>query len=230
MSHDSDRFIAEVTEEIRRERISKFLWRYGWIGVLAVLAIVGGTAWREFSASRANTQAQAWGDSVLAAFESAEPAPALAAVDPRGSDQRAAIGGLLAAGVAEETGAGDPAALLEQAAARAGGDPLLRDLIALKSVISAGGEMAGDARDAVLSGLSAPGAPFRLMALEQNAVALIDAGRRDDALILIREIQAEPEVSSAMRRRLSEMMIALGAPMDEAISGMAGLPQAPQMN
>ena len=43
-----------------------------------------------------------------------------------------------------------------------------------------------------------------------EAVALIGAGRPDDAVTLIRQIQDKDGVSQALRLRLSEMMIALG--------------------
>ncbi|MDO5658218.1 MAG: hypothetical protein Q4G36_07850 [Paracoccus sp. (in: a-proteobacteria)] len=230
MSHDSDRFISEVTEEMRRERMGTFLRKYGWIGILLVLVVVGGTAWREYSNIRANNAAQAWGDAVLSAMEQPEPEAALMAVDPQGSDTRAALSGLLAASVAVQRDAdADVAPMLDAAAQSAGSDPVLQDLARLKAVIAAGGAMAPDQRDAVLAELAAQGRPFRLLALEQQAIALIEAGREEDALTLIRQIQAEADVSSGLRRRLSEMMISLGGPMDEAISGMAGLPQTATM-
>ena len=66
-------------------------------------------------------------------------------------------------------------------------------------------------RDKILADLSKPGAPFELLALEQKAVALIGAGRNDDAITLIGQIQQKDGLSEALRRRLSEMMITLGA-------------------
>ena len=36
---ESDSFIQEVTEEVRRERLFRYLRRYGWIGVVAVVVI-----------------------------------------------------------------------------------------------------------------------------------------------------------------------------------------------
>lgn len=43
---DTDSFIEEVTEEVRRDRLFGLMRRYGWIAVLAVLLLVGGTAYR----------------------------------------------------------------------------------------------------------------------------------------------------------------------------------------
>ena len=42
---DTDSFIDEVNEEVRRDRFYFMLKRYGWIAVLAVILLVGGAAW-----------------------------------------------------------------------------------------------------------------------------------------------------------------------------------------
>ena len=73
-----------------------------------------------------------------------------------------------------------------------------------------GAQMDAAERDAILTRLSRAGAPFELLALEQKAVALIGAGRPEDAITLIRQIQDKDGLTEALRRRLSEMMIALG--------------------
>ena len=39
---ETDSFIDEVNEEVRRDRLYAALRRYGWIAIVAVLAIVGG--------------------------------------------------------------------------------------------------------------------------------------------------------------------------------------------
>ena len=41
---NSETFIDEVTEEVRKDQLFGYIRKYGWIAVLAVLAIVGGTA------------------------------------------------------------------------------------------------------------------------------------------------------------------------------------------
>lgn len=211
MSHDTDSFIDEVTEEVRRDRLFTLMRRYGWIGLVLIAMIVGGAAWREYASSRDRAQAQAWGDAVLAAQQADDPVAALAALDAAGNPDRRALGDLLAAGAAQD--AGDAAAAgthLERATTEAQ-DPTLRDLARLKAVLTAGDSMDPAARDAALAELSKPGAPFRLLALEQKAVALVAAGRDQDALNLIREIMSEDGVSQAMGARLTEMMITLGA-------------------
>ncbi|TNH38286.1 tetratricopeptide repeat protein [Paracoccus haeundaensis] len=206
MANQSDTFIDEVTEELRRDRLYRAMRRYGWIVVLVIVAVVGFTAWREYSAAQDRAAAQAWGDAILAAEAENDPAAVLA-VDPRGSAGRQALTGLLAAGAQTDP---DARAQALQGVADAQPDSVLGELAQLKLVMAQGAQMDAAERDAILTRLSRAGAPFELLALEQKAVALIGAGRPEDAITLIRQIQDKDGLTEALRRRLSEMMIALG--------------------
>lgn len=206
MANQSDTFIDEVTEELRRDRLYGAMRRYGWIVALVIVAVVGFTAWREYSAAQDRAAAEAWGDAILAAEAGGDPAAVLA-VDPRGSAGRQALTGLLAAGAETDPGA---AAQALQGVADAQPDSVLGELAQLKLVMAQGAQMDAAERDAILTRLSRAGAPFELLALEQKAVALIGAGRPEDAITLIRQIQDKDGLTEALRRRLSEMMIALG--------------------
>ena len=206
MANQSDTFIYEVTEELRRDRLYGAMRRYGWIVVLVIVAVVGFTAWREYSAAQDRAAAQAWGDAILAAEAENDPA-AILAVDPRGSAGRQALTGLLAAGAQTDP---DARAQALQGVADAQPDSVLGELAQLKLVMAQGAQMDAAERDAILTRLSRAGAPFELLALEQKAVALIGAGRPEDAITLIRQIQDKDGLTEALRRRLSEMMIALG--------------------
>ncbi|MBM3605506.1 MAG: tetratricopeptide repeat protein [Alphaproteobacteria bacterium] len=210
MANQNDSFIDEVTEELRRDRLYGAFRRYGWIGILVILLLVGGAAWREYTRAQDRAAAEAWGDEILAAEAAGDPA-AILAVDPRGSTGRDALAGLLAAGAYTE--AGDPAAAaaaLRDVADHEADGTVLDDLAQLKLVMLNGTEMDPSERDAILTRLSRAGGPFELLALEQKAVALIGAGRPEDAVTLIRQIQQKDGLTEALRRRLSEMMIALG--------------------
>lgn len=206
MANQSDTFIDEVTEELRRDRLYGAMRRYGWIVALVIVAVVGFTAWREYSAAQDRAAAQAWGDAILAAEAENDPAAVLA-VDPRGSAGRQALTGLLAAGAQTDP---DARAQALQGVADAQPDSVLGELAQLKLVMAQGAQMDAAERDAILTRLSRAGAPFELLALEQKAVALIGAGRPEDAITLIRQIQDKDGLTEALRRRLSEMMIALG--------------------
>ncbi len=206
MANQSDTFIDEVTEELRRDRLYGAMRRYGWIVALVIVAVVGFTAWREYSAAQDRAAAEAWGDAILEAEAGGDPAAVLA-VDPRGSAGRQALTGLLAAGAETDP---EAAAQALQGVADAQPDSVLGELAQLKLVMAQGAQMDAAERDAILTRLSRAGAPFELLALEQKAVALIGAGRPEDAITLIRQIQDKDGLTEALRRRLSEMMIALG--------------------
>lgn len=206
MANQNDSFIDEVTDELRRDRLYGLMRRYGWIVILVIVLVVAGTAWREYSQSQDRAASEAWGDAILAAEAGDDPAAVLA-VDPQGSAGRQALAGLLAAG--EQA---DPVAAAEALKGVADAQPnsVLGELAQLKLVMLQGSDMDPAERDAILARLSRAGAPFELLALEQKAVALIGAGRSDDAITLIRQIQDKNGLTEAMSRRLSEMMIALG--------------------
>lgn len=215
MANQNDSFIDEVTEDLRRDRLFSLFRRYGWVALLVILGIVGGAAWREYALTRDAARAEAWGDAILAAQQAQDPVAALAGVDPAGSAGRKALSEMLAAGAEAEAGQNQKAAeRLKAVATTLSGDPLLHDLALLQAVMVAGSGMDAAERDRLLADLSRPGAPFELLALEQKAVALIGAGRKDDAVTLIRQIQQKDGLSEPLRRRLSEMMITLGATPD----------------
>ena len=91
---NTDSFIEEVTEEVRRERLYKMFRRYGWIGITAVVLLVGGAAWNEWNKAQKAAEAQALGDAILVAAEARDTA-ALDAIDVDG--EAAAVLGFLAA-------------------------------------------------------------------------------------------------------------------------------------
>lgn len=210
MAHENDSFIDEVTEDLRRDRLFGLMRRYGWIALAVVVALVAGVSFREYGQARDRARAEAWGDAVLMAEASGDPA-AILKVDPQDSAGRRALTALLAAGAWVEKGGTEAAAgALQGVVADEASGSILHDLAELKLVLLNGAAMNPSDRDAVLTRLSRAGAPFELLALEQKAVALVEAGRTEDAITLIGQIQQKDGLSEALRERLSEMMITLG--------------------
>lgn len=209
---DTDSFIDEVTEEVRRDRLFALMRKYGWIGIVAVLGIVGGAAYNEWQKARAEAEAQAFGDSVMSAMEAEDRAAALAAVSADGA--RAGVLALIAAAETEATDAEGRAAALEKLSAVASDTEVpqsLRDLARLKSVIVGGAAMDAATRDAFLAALAAPGAPYRLLAMEQQALVHVAEGRTDAAVDLLRQILSEAGLTAGLQQRASELIVALGA-------------------
>lgn len=230
MANQNDSFIDEVTDDLRRDRLFTAMRRYGWIGLLVILAIVAGAAWREYTRAGAAREAAAFGDAVIAAEAAPDAAAALMALDPGSHRGRKALLALLAAGQQVEAGQRDAAmSTLRSVADDTATAQPERDLARIKMVLLGGADMEPAARDEMLADLSAAGRPFRLVALEQKAVALMEAGRPEDAVTLIRQIQQEQGVSDVQRRRLAETLITLGA--EDATANTAAPPvTAPPAN
>ena len=216
MANQNDSFIDEVTEDLRRDRLFLLMRRYGWVALLAIVALVAFAAWREWTGARELAGAQAFGDAVLAAEETPDATARAAALGEVAAPRpgQAALRDILAANSLTEAGDVAAASARYDSASGISGDRVMRDLARLKSVLAQGPQMDPAKRDATLAELSAPGAPFELIALEFKAIALVGADRTDDAVTLIRQIQQKNGLTEAQRRRLAELLITLGVDPD----------------
>lgn len=208
---DSDSFIEEVSEEIRRDRLFRMFRRYGWIAVLLVLVLVAGAGIREYRAAKARAEAERIGDAILAAFETGDRSAqqdALAAIDAGGAPD--ALVGLLAAGTVLPDDREAAAANLQAIADNTELPRRFRDLAALKRLMILAADIAPEARMTELSALTTPGAPYRLLAEEQMALAEVELGRIDDAVARLDAIAADQEASPTLRRRAADLVVALG--------------------
>jgi hypothetical protein len=206
---NNESFIDEVTEQVRRERLFGLLRRYGWIGALAVLALVGGAAWFEWQRAGAQALAETRGDAMLDAMAAEDPVAALAAIAEAGSAEPVRL--LLLA--AQEEAAGDPAgarATLETVGALPGLDPLYADLARLKLLMLAD-EMDPAERLAGLGALSLPGAVYRMPALEQTALVQLETGDVAAARETLAAILEDADVPPGLQARAETLAQALGA-------------------
>lgn len=208
---ETDSFIEEVTEEVRRDRLFALMRRYGWIGVVAILGIVGGAAWTEWTKAQERAKAEGFGDAMLASMGAEDPLAAVGTVAAEPGAQEA-VRAMMEAGRMQMAGdaAGAVAALAPVA-----NDPSLpkslSDLAKLKSALIGAETMDAGARKALLEELAVPGAPYRPLAMEQQALAELSAGNTDAALALLKQILAEAGTTPGLQQRASELMVALGA-------------------
>lgn len=213
---NTESFIDEVTEEVRRERVFLLLRRYGWIGVVVVLGIVGGAAWNEWQKSQTRERSEAFGGAVLAALDAGDPAAAQTALQSiNATGDASALTRLLAAGEALSS---DDAALRTKAFADLSAvakDPTVgqvwQDLATLRLVTAPGGSNLSDTdRSAALQALANAGRPFRPLAVEQLALDKIAAGDSAAALADFRALLEDREAPSALRARAQQMIVILG--------------------
>lgn len=222
-----DSFIEEVTEEVRRDRLFALFRKYGWIGAVVVLGIVGGAAYTEWQKVQAENRAQAFGDAVLDALDLGAPedrSEALAAVATDG-DQTGILQ-LLLASDPDADRAGTLAAL-DALAADASQPQSYRDLATLRRVIVAGAEMPVADRRAALDPIAAPGRPFRTLALEQLAYLLVEEGNTDAAIAALTALTVDQEAPAGLRARAGQVVVALGGEIAPPATDTPLAPAAP---
>ena len=204
---NTDSFIDEVTEEVRRDRLFGYFRRYGWIPAVIIVALVGGTAYNEWSKAQVAQVAQTRGDALLDALELEDEAERAAAFSALArEDEDALVAKLLAAGVETEQ-----AVDLLRSVADDGRQPqYIRDLARLK-MASTEGLLTLDEAAAILAELSEPGGVYRNVATELLVAVELQRGDTAAALKLLQAHVQDAEASSEQIQRMGELIEALGA-------------------
>lgn len=215
---DTDSFIEEVTEEVRRDQLFGYLKRYGWIAVVLVLVVVGSAAGLEWRKAQSMSQAQAIGDAILSALENEDSAArldTLAAVDAQ-SNEAAAVVAMLTAREAEIAGDIETAVSALSSISTDGALPLeYQQLAALKALMLQHETLSAEDRRFGFEALASPGNPYRMLAQEQLALISIEQGQIDEAIALFEAIRSDAETSGGLRARATQVIVALGAtPID----------------
>lgn len=210
---ETDSFIEEVAEEVRREKLYGYVRKYGWIAVVLVLGIVAVTGYLEYSKATTARKAQELGDRLVFAINTEDPserAAALAEITPEAGDA-AVIVEMRRAGDLVEAGDTAGAIAAYNAVANSGAAPVYADMARLKALMLGGADQDAAARDAALAELAAPGALYRPLALEQQGLVALSAGERDKAVEIFTELFQDSEITDGLRNRATQMLVALGA-------------------
>ncbi|APG47345.1 hypothetical protein [Phaeobacter porticola] len=214
---DTDSFIDEVTEEVRRDRLFMLLKRYGWIGGLAVVVIVGGASLREYNRAQTDAAAQALGDQMITALDSDDSADRATALDAITS---ATEGGdtilkLLQAGALADAGNTETAVQRLNAVGSNGDMPLIyRHIAAFKALGLQQDSLPAAERRIQFEALAQPGAPLALLAQEQLALIDIEEGNTEAAITRLRDIIASAAVTSDLKDRAAQVIVALGGTLE----------------
>ncbi|WP_224814854.1 hypothetical protein [Hasllibacter sp. MH4015] len=225
---NTDSFIEEVSEEVRRDRLFKLFRRWGWVAVLVVVGIVGGAAHFEWQAAQDRAQAEAFGDAVLGALDGEDPEAriaALQAVDTPTPEAQIILALLAAAEAANGDDPSEAATRLREAAAAPGLPRRFADLALLKA------EMLDPAPEdearLILETLAAPGAPYSALAEEQLALLDVRSGDVEAGLDRLRSIERSAAATAGLQQRAAQLIVALesGAVLvDEAPDAVAPEP------
>ncbi|MEO1563624.1 MAG: hypothetical protein AAFR98_09325 [Pseudomonadota bacterium] len=216
---NTDSFIDEVNEEFRKEQILGMLRKYGWIGALVIIGIIGGAVYSEYRKANLASAAAAAGDALTAALE-ADTAPERAAALGAVADTHDAtvfLAELARATELAQSGQQEAAQeALASAIASAPNAPAYQDLLVLKGVVLVGTSADPEAVISELEALTVAGRPYRLLALEQIGYAQIAMDDIDAALATFVSIAQDAEVSDGLQGRAEQMIVALGGDRDGA--------------
>ncbi|MFD2738856.1 tetratricopeptide repeat protein [Sulfitobacter aestuarii] len=210
---NSDSFIDEVTEEVRRDRLFGLMRRYGWIAVLLVVLIVGGAAWNEYQKSRERAEAEALGDAMLAAMQADDSAARAAALDDVGAPEAAAAAVLGFLTAAEHAEAGDidaAVARLDAVAVNGAAPEIYRQIAQFKALTLKSASAPAAERRQGFEAMAQPGAPLRLLAAEQLALIEIEENAPDAAIARYQDILNDAGTTPDLQQRALQVIVALG--------------------
>ncbi len=223
---DTDSFIEEVTEEVRRDRLFGVIRRYGWIAVAVIVLVVGGAAWNEWNKARQRAVAEATGDALLAAVEANDDDARIAALTDVqvGSDGARMVAEFLLAShqlIVDDSQAA--AATLDGIATQAGELPeIYRQIAAFKSVLARSADMPVADRRVALEAMAAPGMPLALLAQEQLALVDLEEGNAKAAIERLNGVVADANASAGLRQRASQLIVSLGGTASATTGGLSG--------
>ena len=210
---DTDSFLQEVSEELRRDRLYRNIRKYGWIAILLVVVIVGAATYREYQKSQAEMEAELFGTSIIDALtekNAADRILKLQKINAPEENARAILAMLLSAEASANESATLEMSSLSEITQSLSIDAHYRDLLNFKILLGSAEIMDLDKRIIAFEALSKPGNPFRLLAEEQIALIELELGNTDDAIEKISQILLDSELTTGLRNRVTQMMIALG--------------------
>jgi hypothetical protein len=216
---DTDSFLQEVSEELRRDKLYRNMRKYGWIGLLLVAIIVGGAAYREYQKSQAAQIAQLFGSNIINALNeknSKDRISKLQEIKAPSDNAKAVLTMLVSAEANNEEASSQDLSNLADVLEDLDVDAHYRDLLKFKILLGSAEKMALDERKSAFLKLSEPGNPFRLLAEEQLILIELEQGKIDSAIEKISQVLLDAEITVGLRNRATQMLIALGKDPSEA--------------
>mgnify|MGYP001196054078 CR=1 FL=1 len=210
---DTDSFLQEVSEELRRDKLYRNMRKYGWLAVLLVILIVGGATYREYQKSKAATAAQFFGTSIINALNETsvnDRISKLQKINAPSDNAKVVIAMLLSAELDGSENLTTEKSSLSRFTEGASIDAHYRELLDFKILLGSAETISLEERLAAFEAMSKPGNSFRLLAEEQIALIELEQGNIDKAVDTISQILLDAELTAGLRNRATQMMIALG--------------------
>ena len=204
---DTDSFIDEVTDEVRRDRLFGSFRRYGWIAAVMILGLVGATAFNEWSKSAAAQVAQARGDALLDALDMEDDAASIAVLSAIATQEGGdVVASFLAAGSDQNQAANLLGAITENTDQ----PEYIRDLARLK-LVTTPDSVSQEEAVLILTDLSAAGGLYRNAATEMLVAIELERGNVDAAVTLLQAHIQDAQATQEQIQRMGELIVALGA-------------------
>ena len=210
---DTDSFLQEVSEELRRDKLYRNIRKYGWVAILLVILIVGAATYREYLKSQAETEAELFGTSIMDALNEKNVVDRIAKlqkINAPGENAKAILAMLLSAEATGNETKIFEMSTLSDVTEKLSIDAHYRDLLDFKILLGSSEIMDIDERVKAFEGLSKPGNPFRLLAEEQIALIELELGNTENAIQKISQILLDAELTAGLRNRATQMLIAFG--------------------
>ena len=216
---ETDSFIEEVSEEVRKDRLFALMRKFGWIPVLVVVLVVSGTAYREYRISTDTVAAQQTGDAILAALEletDMQRAEAIDEIKSGDPSAKAVLNLLQAAELASASQYQEAALALKGVGDLAQVDVEYSELAEFKKLLLEEVGLSDERRLADLTAIAGSASPYRLLAEEQIALIEIGSGRIEMAINRLSGLIEDASVSEGLRQRASQLKIVLGENPDQS--------------
>ncbi|MEL6233273.1 MAG: tetratricopeptide repeat protein [Pseudomonadota bacterium] len=208
----TDSFVEEVSEELRRDRLFSLARRWGPYVIAVLVLVVAASAFYEWRDAQAETARQQAGDALRAAMSVDEPEARIAALEALEEDGfPAQLPLALALATARaEAGQTDAAeASLRALIDAPETDEIYADMARLRLLALRPGRPVAE-RLELIEPLVRPEAPFGPLGLEQRAIAQIELGELDAAREDLFAILADPGASVDLRTRAQTLLVAIG--------------------
>jgi len=227
---DSDSFVQEVTEEVRRDAMYAAWRKYGPFIVGAIALVVVGTAAQSWWKNSQLDDMREAGGAFIEAQDVEQPekaAEAFLALSSEAEGDYAAMARLRAAASFGAAGDVDRAVEEYQAVATMPEiDKRLADLAKLRMIMIRSDTMDPAEMLDGLKPLANVGEPWRSLALEFSAAAHVRNGDSDAAVDALVTLATDETTTPAVQARAREMIAALGATAPEPVTTIS--PNVPQ--
>ena len=206
----------EVDEDLRRDRMTQMMKRYGGIFVTAAVILVVATAgyqiWQRWQTSQRETQtAQLVGALTQTAAGPTQGIQALSSFADKAPADMAVLARLNEAALrAGEGKTAEAVAIYDAVATNTAADAVYRDLAALLSVQHQLGSGDPAALQARLQPLTQDASPWRFSAREMTAILAARAGDTERARTLFRQLADDSLAPSGVRSRAADLAALYG--------------------